>query len=95
MDELVKDSQALADGAARGAGEAVETGLFTLLIQSLVMLGIAALIIWLYVQRNLIRRLKSLASVMQALAAGRLDVSVPTGGTDELAEMAQTVQVFK
>ena len=93
--ELVDESQALADRAARGATEAVQTGLATLLLQSIVILTLAGLIIWLYVQRNVIRRLKLLANVMQLLAKGRLDVVVPTGGTDELAEMASTVQVFK
>ena len=93
--DLVNESQSLADRAARGATEAVQTGLFTLLIQSIAILAVAGLIIWLYVQRNVIQRLRSLAEVMQQLATGRLNVSVPTGGTDELAEMAATVQVFK
>ena len=32
---------------------------------------------------------------MQNLAAGRLDVAVPTGGSDELSGMADTVRVFR
>ena len=93
--QLVDESRSLADNAIRDATDAVQTGLATLLVQSIVIMVIAGLIIWLYVQRNVIRRLRSLADVMQLLAQGRLDVEVPTGGHDELSEMAQTVRVFK
>jgi two-component system sensor histidine kinase TorS len=67
----------------------------TVFFQSAVFLAVAALIIWLYVQRNVIRRLKSLAGVMGNLAEGDLHVAVPIGGRDELSDMAATVQVFK
>ena len=93
--ELVDESQLLADHAAAGATEAVNAGLVTLLVQTVVVLLVAGLILWLYVQRNVIRRLKLLAGVMQKLAHGELDVAVHHAGTDELSEMAETVQVFK
>ena len=93
--ELVAESQLLAEDAAAGATEAVEAGLVTLLLQTVVVLVVAGLILWLYVQRNVIARLKALALVMQKLARGELDVEVHTSGRDELSEMAGTVQVFK
>ena len=93
--ELVEESQLLAEGAAAGANEAVDAGLVTLLLQTVVVLAVAGLILWLYVQRNVIARLKALALVMQRLARGDLDVAVPTGGGDELSEMAETVRVFR
>ena len=92
---LVSESRALADEAAGAAEGAVRAGLVAFVVQSVLFLGVAALIIWLYVQRNVIRRLKSLAAVMHKLAEGDLDVAVPTGGGDELSEMAAKVQVFK
>ena len=93
--ELVEESQLLAEDAASGATEAVDAGLVILLLQTVVVLAVAGLIIWLYVQRNVIARLKALALVMQKLARGDLDVAVLTSGSDELAEMAETVKVFK
>ena len=93
--ELVEESQLLAEDAAAGATEAVDAGLVTLLLQTVVVLAVAGLILWLYVQRNVIARLKALASSMQKLARGDLDVVVETSGSDELSEMAETVQVFK
>ena len=93
--ELVDESQLLAEDAAAGATEAVDAGLVTLLLQTVVVLAVAGLILWLYVQRNVIARLKALAGVMQKLARGDLDVVVHTRGTDELSEMAETVKVFR
>ena len=93
--ELVEESQLLAADAAAGATEAVDAGLVTLLLQTVVVLAVAGLIIWLYVQRNVIARLKALALVMQKLARGDLDVAVGTSGSDELSEMAETVKVFQ
>ena len=92
---LVEESQRLAEDAAAGAAEAVEAGLVTLLLRTVVVLAVAGLILWLYVQRNVIARLEALALVMRKLARGDLDVRVPTDGNDELSEMAETVQVFK
>ena len=93
--ELVGESQRLAEDAAAGATEAVDAGLVILLLQTVVVLAVAGLIIWLYVQRNVIARLESLARVMQKLARGDLDVTVRTSGRDELSEMAETVKVFR
>lgn len=93
--DLVERSQALVDVSSTGAQEAVETGIIILVLQALGALVVAGLIIWLYVQRNVIRRLKSLGAVMNRLAHGDHDVVVETSGHDELAEMADTVQVFR
>ena len=93
--ELVEESRLLAEDAAAGATEAVEAGLVILLLQTVVVLAVAGLILWLYVQRNVIARLEALARVMQRLARGDLDVAVPTGGGDELSDMAETVRVFR
>ena len=59
------------------------------------VLVVAGLILWLYVQRNVIARLEALALVMRDLARGDLAVEVRTSGSDELSEMAETVRVFR
>ena len=56
----------------------------------------STLIVWLYVGRNLIRRLTSLSSSMMALAGGNLRVPLPAPkGDDEIDEMAQALTVFR
>ena len=55
----------------------------------------SALIMWLYVDRNLIARLTALRSSMLAIAGGNLQASIPAHGTDELGRMAQALTVFR
>ena len=92
---VVSRSQQIAADAAEAADSAVEFGGLTVLLQIVLFIAIAGAIAWLYVHRNLVHRLKALHRVMQSLAAGRLDVAVPTGGRDELSDMADTLRVFR
>jgi len=55
----------------------------------------SALIVWLYVGRNIVRRLTSLSDGMLAISGGKLDSPVPTHGGDEIAAMARAVEVFR
>lgn len=93
--DLVERAQSLADGVALKAQKAVEAGLVTILVQTLIFVVVAGLIVWLYVQRNVIRRLKTLASAMGRLASGDMEVQVQAEGNDELTDMASTVKVFR
>ncbi len=95
VSQLVEQSKDLADAATLEAHDAVQKGLATLIGQTLVFFIVAGLIVWLYVQRNVIFRLTSLAGVMRRLAQGDLSAPVPVGGRDELSEMADTVKVFR
>src|ERR1700730_12634141 len=74
-------------------------------VQSFGRLGLAAavalslissiLIGWLYVGRNVVARLTTLSDGMRALVGGRRDITIPTAGRDEIAEMARAVEVFR
>ncbi|SEC63066.1 Signal transduction histidine kinase [Rhizobiales bacterium GAS191] len=55
----------------------------------------SALIVWLYVGRNIVRRLSSLSGSTLAIADGQLDTAVPMSGTDEIAAMGRAVEVFR
>ena len=55
----------------------------------------SVLIGWLYVGRNVVARLTMLSDGMRALVGGRRDITIPTGGRDEIAEMAHAVEVFR
>jgi class 3 adenylate cyclase/HAMP domain-containing protein len=55
----------------------------------------SALIVWLYVGRNLIRRLTGLSDSMLAIAGGNLKTRLPPGGVDEIGRMAEALAVFR
>ncbi|WP_454020113.1 ATP-binding protein [Azospirillum sp. Marseille-Q6669] len=54
---------------------------------------LGALGIFLYIHRNVVRRLRGLQSAMAASAAGR-SVAIPTHGQDEIADMARALHYF-
>ena len=56
----------------------------------------SSVIVWLYVDRNLSRRLTALSNSMLAIAGGNLKAELPEPrGSDELAGMAQALAVFR
>ncbi|HYG89415.1 MAG TPA: methyl-accepting chemotaxis protein [Azospirillum sp.] len=96
---------AAVDGLVAGAGEAASRGaadaraaldrtstIQVLLASAGVMLSV--LIVWLYVGRGIVARLETLAAAMQRVARGELSVQVARGGGDEIADMADTLDVF-
>jgi methyl-accepting chemotaxis protein len=56
---------------------------------------IAILIIWLYVGRNLGRRLDALTRSTKAVADGDLQAEINISGKDEITEMGQALLIFK
>jgi len=69
----------------------------TIVLATVVVLSLATsgLIVWLYVSRNLIRRLTALSDSTLAISGGDLSASIPTGGNDEIAGMAEALRVFR
>jgi methyl-accepting chemotaxis protein len=67
----------------------------------MIAMGAAAFIgsllfVWLYVGRNILRRIGNLQGVMQRLAQGDLEAEVMASKTrDEVAEMAKSLEVFR
>ncbi len=56
----------------------------------------SALITWLYVDRNLIKRVRALSDSMLAIAGGNLRADLPRAdGHDEIARMASALTVFR
>ncbi|MCA6126029.1 HAMP domain-containing protein [Bradyrhizobium sp. WSM 1704] len=70
---------------------------------TLVMIGLGALtlvgsflFVWLYVGRNILRRIRGLQRSMQLLSDGDLDTEIPhSRQRDEIAAMADALQVFR
>ncbi len=56
-----------------------------------VALGLA----WFYAGRNVARRLLTLRHSMTEIAEGNLTAAIPTGGDDEIADMASALMVFR
>ena len=53
------------------------------------------LIVWLYVDRNLVARLQGLSNSMLAIAGGNLRAPLPKDGGDEIGQMAKALAVFR
>ena len=66
-----------------------------LITVSLAALVAAGLIAWLYVGRSIVGRLTLLSGAMRRIADGEKNVTVPVGGRDEIAAMAQALLIFR
>ncbi|MDV7341293.1 methyl-accepting chemotaxis protein [Terasakiella sp. A23] len=56
---------------------------------------VSVLTVWLYVMRNVGRRLQALHQTMRGLSRGDLSVDIDTDGNDEISKMAKAVGIFK
>ncbi|MBI5261023.1 MAG: HAMP domain-containing protein [Bradyrhizobium sp.] len=66
-----------------------------LAVGALTLIG-SALFVWLYVGRNILRRIGSLQRSMQLLSQGDLETEIyHSNDSDEIAAMAETLQVFR
>jgi methyl-accepting chemotaxis protein len=95
VDNLVSSQSDNTRAVAQRAANQIESGQFILIALSIAALAAALLIAWLYVGRNIARRLGLLSDSMQKIADGHLDAAIPDGGRDEIATMARTLRVFR
>jgi signal transduction histidine kinase/DNA-binding response OmpR family regulator len=92
---LVSASKFGIKAATEQTQSVVRFGRLALLAVVALSLISSALIGWLYVGRNVVARLTKLSGGMRAIVGGRRDIAVPTSGSDEIAEMARAVEVFR
>jgi methyl-accepting chemotaxis protein len=88
-------SEAAAATAVRESEAEIRQGRIILICLALVSLATALVIGWYYVSRGVVRRLVRLQNSMKSIAAGDLAAEVATSGSDEIADMAGALQVFK
>jgi methyl-accepting chemotaxis protein len=88
-------SEAAAATAVRESEAEIRQGRFVLIALALASLATALVIGWYYVGRGVVRRLARLQNSMKSIAAGDLSAEIATGGSDEIADMAEALQVFK
>ena len=92
---FVTVSRGQMQASARGAVETQTTGGLALGAIALLSLISSVLIVWLYVGRNILRRLSGVSAGVAAIAAGRRDVVVDQRGADEVAAMGRAVEVLR
>ncbi len=95
VDGFVGLANASVEDAAVASDQAVFAGKIVLAAISVVSIGGAALIAWLFIGRILLSRLQILLGSMRQMADGDLDVEVDTSGRDEVSEMANALEVFR
>ena len=95
VDVLVSAAEASAAEATQASAAAILTGRTLLLLISVISIGGALLIAWLFVGRVLLYRLERLSVWMRRMAGGDLEARVDIGGRDEVAEMAAALEVFR
>jgi signal transduction histidine kinase len=95
VDRLVSEAESDASSAAKEALSVQQLSARVLLTFAVLSLISSVLIVWLYVGRNLIRRLMRLSDGMLAIAGGSHHTAIDVSGADEVAEMARVVEVFR
>jgi len=92
---MLKQSEQFARTTTERSSASVEAGWYGLIASSLVSLVISGLIVWLYVERKVVRRILNLSKSMQRLTDGDLSVDVKEEGTHELRALSKAVRAFR
>lgn len=81
--------------AAQASTDVIRTGQNLLLTLNVVSIVAAIIVAWLFVGRHLLTRLRRLSTRMRDMAGGDLEATVHVEGSDEIAEMASALEVFR
>jgi signal transduction histidine kinase/DNA-binding response OmpR family regulator len=95
VDELVGSARRDIQDAGGEALTAQHVGRNILLGVVALSLLSSLLIVWLYVDRNLVVRLRALSDSMLAIAGGNLRAPLPSDSGDEIGQMAKALAVFR
>jgi adenylate cyclase len=95
VDRLVTAANHDITDAGREAVTVQRYGTGVVLVSALLSLLSSVLIVWLYVDRNLLARLAGLSESMLAIAAGHLRAPLPATGHDEIGRMAEALRLFR
>lgn len=100
LTQIVNGLVAEADNQITASGENAQTaqtiGSLVILIVSGLSLLSAGFVIWRYVSGNLLARITHLSNSMTSIAEGNLHAPLPpTTDTDEIAQMASALKVFR
>ena len=77
------------------SNNAIAQGKRLMIATSLASVMMSALIIWLYVAKHIVGRIRLLDGSMRIIAAGNLQQPVPVKGRDEIGTMANSLRSFR
>jgi len=95
VDALVDQQSENAQRNSLRAAQEIRAGQALLIALAFAAIIGAALIAWLYVGRNIVRRLALLSDAMRRIADGDLNVHIQDNHSDEIADMARALLVFR
>jgi len=95
VDTLVASAREAVTADTKAVNAAVVQGRTAMAATAGASLLIAILIAWLYVGRSIGNRLGALTRATRTVANGDYQARIDTRGTDEIAEMAETLLVFR
>ena len=95
VDSLVAGARKEINDANTSALSVVDFSTLAVIVAVVLSFFSSILIVWLYVSRNLIRRLLNLSSGMLAIASGRQQSPIRISGSDEVAEMGRVVEILR
>ena len=93
--DLVREVNLLANRQAADATDQLETARLFLVGMGVFGIACAVVIVWLLVGKILLARLRYLSTRMREMAKGDLSEEVVGYGNDEIAEMADALEVFR
>lgn len=95
VDRLVEFAKQEIDAATTHALDVQNVGEKVVISALILTLLSSLLIVWFFVEKNLIRRINDIHFGMLAIADGNLDQDLPPKGNDELGRMAGALTVFR
>ena len=95
VDNLVNNTLGQIDDANNEALKVQRKGQFFMYAVVLLALSCSMLIVWLYVDRRIVRRLQLLSENMSSIADGNLQEEIVDDSSDEIARMAHDLEVFR
>lgn len=93
--DQVQLSREAVDNSGSQLLQLIEEKRLLLVLLSVASIVLTIIVYWLVVHRSLLRRLLSTIKALHAIANGNLEASTEVSGTDELGELARTVEVFR
>jgi methyl-accepting chemotaxis protein len=95
VDALVDQQRQTAQENSLRAAHQIRAGQILLVVLAIAAIIVAALIAWLYVGRNIARRLGLLSNAMRRIADGDLNVQIQDNRSDEIADMVRALLFFR
>ncbi|MFK7893037.1 MAG: methyl-accepting chemotaxis protein [Granulosicoccus sp.] len=91
----VRLSRTEVEGSSDSVFSLISASRVQLITVSIASVVITVFVFWTLVSQNILARLLHTISALRALADGNYEVSVESTGSDELADLARTVEVFR